>query len=335
MKHLMIALFVAAQCSVAMAAPVSDLSAGQTGRIEFESTNPDHRHAMVNGRLGQPITVYGDLLMPTVAVEGKVPAVVFAHGSEGTAARYYDFWAKELTRNGYAVFIVDSFKPRGINTTTGSAMLNWNIAGNLSDNVHALKLLATHPKIDANRIFAMGWSLGGGVVQDTAFPAMSRTILQGSTAKWAGSIALYGGCNIVRRTDQNGANAAPLLFLLGELDDNTPAAYCVSYAKSLQAAGNPVSYKVYPGAYHDWDTDFNMTVNHGIFADCDIEIKIVPNTGFGVGIDRKTGKPITNGTEEANAVKACQKMSRVTVRGNSKTRDESLRDVLEFLRNPK
>ena len=91
------------------AAQLADLTGGQTGRIEFQSTNPEHRHAMVNGRLGQPITVFGDLLMPTVAVEGNVPAVVFAHGSEGPAARYYDFWAKELNRNGYAVFIVDSF----------------------------------------------------------------------------------------------------------------------------------------------------------------------------------------------------------------------------------
>jgi dienelactone hydrolase len=335
MNRLFATLTLIVSVFTVQAAPLNDLSAGQTGRIEFQSTNPEHRHALVNGRIGQPITVYGDLLVPTIAVEGKIPAVVFAHGSEGPAARYYDLWAKELNRNGYAVFIVDSFKPRGIQITTGSAMLTWNIAGNLSDNIHALKLLATHPNIDANRIFAMGWSLGGNVVQDTAFPSFSRIILQGTNVKWAGSIALYGGCNLVRRVDQNGSNTAPLLFLLGELDDNTPAAFCVIYAKSLQTAGNPVSYKVYPGAHHDWDTDFNHTINHGIFADCDIEIKIVPNTGYGVGIDRKTGKTISNGSEEAQAINACKKMGRVTVRGDRKTRDESLRDVLDFLRNPK
>jgi dienelactone hydrolase len=334
MKQILATIAIFASSLTAQAATLADLSGGQAGRIEFVSTTPDHRHALVNGRVGLPSVIYGDLLMPTVVTEGKLPAVVFAHGSEGTAARYYDYWAKELNRNGYAVFIVDSFMPRGIATTTGSAMLSWNIAGNISDNIHALKLLSTHPKIDGQRIFAMGWSLGGTVVQDTAFPSFSRSILEGSNAQWAGSIALYGGCNIVRRVDHNGANNGPLLLLLAELDDNTPAANCVDYAKRLKSAGNRVNYKVYPGAYHDWDTDFNHRVNHGIFADCDIETRITPGAGYGSGMDRRTGKTLTSGTEETAAINACRKMSNVIVRGDRKTRDESLRDVLAFLKNP-
>jgi dienelactone hydrolase len=331
--RLLSSAFAALALFTAEAAPLTDLSAGQTGRIEFQSTDPDHRNALVNGRIGTPLTVSGDLLMPTGSTGDRVPAVVFAHGSEGAAPRYYDYWAKELNKNGFAVFIVDSFKPRGITKTTGSAMLNWNITKNVSDNIHALKLLSTHPRIDPERIFAIGWSLGGVVVQDSAFPAMSRPILQGTAAKWAGSIGLYGGCNVNRRVDHNGANQAPLLMLLAELDDNTPAANCVDYAKRLQKSGNDVRYKVYPGAYHDWDTDFNHSVNHGIFADCDIEILITPGKGYGTGIDRRTNQAINNGTEETAALNACRKMSNVIVRGDRKTRDESLRDVLEFMKN--
>ena len=70
----------------AVAAPLADLSAGQTGRIEFQSTTPDSRFAVIRGRLGSPITVFGDLLMPTQKVDGKVPAVVFSHGSEGVSS---------------------------------------------------------------------------------------------------------------------------------------------------------------------------------------------------------------------------------------------------------
>ncbi len=317
----------------AIAAPLADLSAGQTGRIEFISSTPENRHALVNERLGPALTVSGDLLMPTVKTEGKIPAVVFAHGSEGAASRYYDFWARELNKAGVAVLIVDSFKPRSLDRTTGSTQLTYNIVGNMSDNVHALKLLATHPKIDTARIFAMGWSMGATVVQDTAFPSYSKPILGTSSIKWAGSIALYGGCNITRRVDHNGANQAPLLMLLAELDDNTPAANCVNYAKRLAAAGNSVLYKVYEGAYHDWDTDFNHRVNHGIFADCDIEVKITPNTGYGAAVDNKTGKTITNGAEEGAAIRGCQKMSSVIVRGNTKIRDQSLTDILAFIKS--
>jgi hypothetical protein len=47
-----------------MATPLADLIAGQTGRTEFVSATPDHRWALIRGRLGPEVTVYGDLLMP-------------------------------------------------------------------------------------------------------------------------------------------------------------------------------------------------------------------------------------------------------------------------------
>ena len=66
MKHLIISLFVAAQCLQAVAAPVSDLAAGQTGRIEFTSITPPDRWQFVrkNKDNTKEVTVYGDLLMP-------------------------------------------------------------------------------------------------------------------------------------------------------------------------------------------------------------------------------------------------------------------------------
>ncbi|WP_231403392.1 hypothetical protein [Diaphorobacter sp. JS3051] len=43
----------------ATAAPLLDLSGGQSGRIEFTSSTPDHRWALIRGRLGPEVTVYG------------------------------------------------------------------------------------------------------------------------------------------------------------------------------------------------------------------------------------------------------------------------------------
>ena len=72
------------------AAPLADLSGGQSGRIEFTSSTPDHRWALIRGRLGPEVTVFGDLLMPAQRLDGKVPAVVFSHGSEGVSSVYFD-----------------------------------------------------------------------------------------------------------------------------------------------------------------------------------------------------------------------------------------------------
>ncbi len=47
---------------------------------------------------------------------------------------------------------------------------------------------------------------------------------------------------------------APLLILIGEKDDWTPAAPCQALADAARAAGTPVSIKVYPGAHHSFDS---------------------------------------------------------------------------------
>ncbi|MDL5039091.1 dienelactone hydrolase family protein [Comamonas sp. Y6] len=200
------------------AAPLDDLSGGQTGRIEFNSKTPDHRWALVRGRLGSDTPIFGDLLMPANA-QGKVPAVVFSHGSEGVSSLYFDVWAKALNAAGYAVFVVDSFKPRNEERVTGaSKQLTWNTTANLADALYSLKLLATHPQIDSQHIYHMGWSRGGQAVLDAAWPTYQQHVVP-VTVKWAGSIAVYPGCNMRYRVDQHNKLPSPLLMLLGEKDD--------------------------------------------------------------------------------------------------------------------
>jgi hypothetical protein len=68
--------------SAGAAAPLTDLSGGQIGRIEFNSSKPGSRFAVIRGNDGPAVVVWGDLMMPNSTNE-KVPAVVFSHGSEG------------------------------------------------------------------------------------------------------------------------------------------------------------------------------------------------------------------------------------------------------------
>ncbi len=49
---------------------------------------------------------------------------------------------------------------------------------------------------------------------------------------------------------------APLLILIGEKDDWTPAAPCVKLAASTRATEHPAAITVvYPGAHHAFDSD--------------------------------------------------------------------------------
>lgn len=319
---------------LAVAAPLADLRGGQTGRIEFNSSNPVNRWQMIRGRLGESQTVWGDLLMPKNAA-GKVPAVVFSHGSEGVTAMYFEVWARALNDAGTAVFVVDSFKPRGLDNITGPVkQLSYDAqVSNVSDALHALKLLSTHPQIDANRIFHQGWSRGGSTVLAAAWPANQTVLPQGM--KWAGSIAVYPGCNIRYRSEKP-AMPSPMFMVLAAKDDMTPAAPCVEYAKDSIGSGNPVTYKVYEGAYHVFDR-----INHkfsysreGTYRECDIDLRMPTKheQSWGDGYDRLAKKPLLMPTDFSAAIKACEVVASVVSETNHKAREQAVSDVLEFIK---
>src|SRR5262249_40110206 len=86
---------------------------------------------------------------------------------------------------------------------------------------------------------------------------------------FAAAIALYPGCGrsfggwSVERAKPGGPifgysgafkPLAPLLILIGELDDWTPAEPCRKLAEAAQAAGYPVEIRIYPGAHHSFDS---------------------------------------------------------------------------------
>lgn len=333
MKLFFAALVLAS--SFASGAPLHDLSGGQTGRIEFTSTNPQHRFAVVRGQLGQPVSIYGDLLMPK-NVDGKVPAVIFSHGSEGVNSTTFEVWAKALNDAGNAVFVVDSFKPRNEDRVTGATkQLTWNTTSNLSDALHALKLLATHPQIDASHIYHLGWSRGGQVVLDAAWPTYQQHIVP-MDVKWAGSIAIYPGCNMRYRTDHHSKLPAPLMLLLGEKDDLTLPKPCMEYADELRSAGNPVSYKTYPGAYHVFDrlNQPYRQFKEGNFNLCSMDIRMpygAKDPSFGPVQDKYSGMTFITPQEWNAYLPKCQQATYVTVESNIKAREQAVKDVLAFI----
>jgi dienelactone hydrolase len=74
------------------------------------------------------------------------------------------------------------------------------------------------------------------------------------------AVALYPGCAARLgswRADATGTYraVAPLLILIGERDDWTPAAPCLKLAESSRDTEHPVAITVYPGAHHSFDSD--------------------------------------------------------------------------------
>ncbi len=96
----------------------------------------------------------------------------------------------------------------------------------------------------AGRIGLIGWSHGG----ITTLHAVDDVYLSRlGTDRFRAAIAFYPGC-LIRLLRLN----APLLILIGEEDDWTPAARCRRMEVEPETS-HQFTLKIYPGAYHEFD----------------------------------------------------------------------------------
>jgi dienelactone hydrolase len=227
--------------------PVASLADGRSGRVEFESLTPTGPTQLIR-RSGAPkATVLGTLRLPPDAA--RAPAMVIAHGSGGVSDGREGRWAARFLEIGIASFIVDSFAPRGIReTATDQAQLS--PFANIADALSALRLLATHPRIDAARIGLIGFSRGGGVALHTALEPVRRSVID-DELRFAVHVALYPPCATMYTADR--VTGAPILFMLAERDDYTPMAACSPYIEWFRTKGVAVESIVYAGAHHGFD----------------------------------------------------------------------------------
>jgi dienelactone hydrolase len=302
-------------------APVGDLADGRVGRIHFESRTPAGYFALVRRAPSPAVVIVGTLRLPKDAV-GRVPAMVIAHGSAGVDTREAE-WADRLGAWGLATFVVDSFTPRNVReTATDQARLP--TAANVADALAALRLLATHPRIDPGRIGIIGFSKGGQVALYTALEPFRRAVLD-DDRRFAAHVALYPYCSDWYTASQ--VAGAPMLLLLGGRDDYTPAEACHGYAEWFRAAGAETTVATYPASYHDFDAHraprFERALVTGRACDMMVDLDRFTVTRRG------TGEDIT--ATAARYGRDCLARG-ATVGGDAEARRRAPEDVAAFLR---
>jgi dienelactone hydrolase len=198
---------------------------------------------------------------------GPFPAVVIAHDCSGlgtTSSGAPDRWAHELVSRGYVTLIPDSFTTRGF---PGSVCTNPSPKRNdaaparrVPDIYAALAHARTLPYVDGRRVGLMGASHGGSTTLASMLSPDDDTmpLAREKRAGFAAAVALYPSCAAGARVWHNRSGVyrptGPLLILIGEKDDWTPAEPCRRLTEAAQKAGYPMRIKIYPGAHHAFDS---------------------------------------------------------------------------------
>ncbi len=312
---------LAAGAALAADPPVQDLADGRTGKIYFESVTPTTGSQLIRRQTTQKTVIFGTLQLPKKAT-GPVPAMVIAHGSSGVGDKE-SWWTDHLNDIGVAGFTVDSFTPRNIrDTATDQTQLS--TSANVADAFAALKLLATHPKVDRQRIGIIGFSKGGQVALWTELDPYRRAVIEDQT-KFAAHVPLYPACNDWQVSEH--VAGAPMLMLLGGRDDYTPAAPCREYAQWFKSKGVDVNVITYENAYHDFDSSRppvrakNVVTGRNCASQFDLDKFVVTI--------RATGEDITRSM--ASYFRGCQERGAM-VGGDSEGRKKSPEDVKAFLK---
>lgn len=235
----------AAVLTVTLLTGCAALTARQT--VRFSNLTP-----------GAPVVIEATLVRP--AGPGPFPAVVQLHGCAGIEAQSFR-WARWLADHGYAALVVDSFGPRGLKGDCRSGPDDPPITARFDDAFGALRYLQSRPEIRGDRVAAIGWSQGGVYAMAVINgPSLERARRRGAalptigstTGGFAAGIGVYpGGCFSLVKEQV----IRPLLVLIGEADDWTPATKCREMVEAMRGRGADATIVTYPGAYHYFDVE--------------------------------------------------------------------------------
>jgi dienelactone hydrolase len=177
--------------------------------------------------------------------------------------------ARMLAELGYTSLAVDMYGEGKVVTTPDEAgklssetMKNFDVAK--ARFMAALDFLKGQPTVDPNRIAAIGYCFGGGVVLN-----MAR---QGVDIK--GVVSFHGNLTAVKPA-QPGSVRAKILVLNGGADKFITPEQIEAFKQEMKAAGADFQFISYPGALHSFTNpdatglgkNFNMPIAYNAKAD--------------------------------------------------------------------
>lgn len=225
-----------------LAQPV--MAAGQEPESVSIPADGEHQPGRLDARLFKP------------QGQGPFPAIVAMHGCSGLwsskniglSPRHAD-WGRRLAALGYVVIFPDSYGSRDLGPQCRNDDREVEpFRERVEDANAARRYLQTLPYVKPDAIALLGWSNGGSSVLYTVRP---KDKPKAGSPDFRAAVAFYPGCSAMADKG-DWATRVPLLIVMGDADDWTPAKPCKTL---VDANPDRVKLILYPGAYHDFDNE--------------------------------------------------------------------------------
>lgn len=200
-------------------------------------------------------TVKAELIMPEG--KGPFPGVLVLHSSGNVDGGDIGF-AKQMAREGFACLVPYYFDAYGIGWVSRSTSTTKYAADILADFESEIEYLKTNPGIRAEKVGAVGFSMGG--YWSLVLAAKGR--VQAGISYYG---AISGGGKDLPLTypfrEIFTKDSSPVLILHGSDDSTVPVKQAEMLSKLLDKRKSPYEIKIYEGAEHGYNRGHRSNKN--------------------------------------------------------------------------
>ena len=203
----------------------------------------------------------------------KYPLVIASHGSYNWRSHHLKY-LEQIRNANFIVFAMHPFDSRNVKSTVGN-QINLTSETVIYDMAMTLNLLWDDPRIDNQKIYAAGWSLGGTSTLFNAWLPLQNA-LNKSGASFSGYLMWYPGC--LALPDLNSWDKDLMQIYIGEEDNWTPPQPCKDLVKEINAEGGNALIELYPNSFHSFDGPKPLRLIPDAYSWANCELKLNAET---------------------------------------------------------
>ena len=301
-------------------------------KISFPSKNILGFENLFNEGLNaqEDLEVFGVLHFPDdYNAAQSYPAIVASHGSSNWREHHLKY-IEQMRQADFIVFAMHPFDSRGVNSTVGN-QINVTSETMIYEMAMSLNLLWDDPRIDATKIYAAGWSLGGTAAIFNAWMPLQRA-LNTPDASYAGYLMWYPGC--LALPDNNDWDSDIFQIYMGEEDNYTPPEPCIQMVSEINEGGGDATITLYPRSFHSFDGPIPLHLMPDAYSwnNCKFRLNAVTKKVYDpASADLKTGLEFSDPQARLDAYRSCAVKGEVMAGFSPEYKNAAFQDLEKLL----